>query len=493
MGHEKFKKKILEKHEINLSFNVDGIPIFKSSSKQFWPLSCRIHIKNVVVSPFAVAIFSGDSKPFSVAVYLQQFIEELNNLTSNGFEYNGDIIPVKIKTFSCDAPARAFLKCIKGHTGNYACERCNAKGQNINRRIVYLESTDSCARTHENFVSKMFPAHHLATTPLVLLKNFDLIMNVSLDAMHLCYLGIMRKMMVYWIKGGGTHAARLCVNLRLQLSNRIADSAKYVPNDFNRKPRPLIELDRYKATEFRFIVLYLGPIVLKGMLSQNYYKHFLLFHCAIRILSTVKFIDTAFINTAKELLIYFVQNCENFYGTDFCVYNTHSLIHLADDVKYHKEVLDELSCFIFENFLGSLKSMIRRPNRPCAQICNRMSEKIDFNFIDQSPKPVQCNSKKIQFSNYEIIANNARDSYVLLKGNTILKVLEILKDDFSVMGTLSNKLENFYEYPLPSSSLGIFKFTNFSLNHVIIDIGDILSKCFVVKCDNYYVACELLH
>jgi hypothetical protein len=25
MGHEKFKKKILEKHEINLSFNVDGV------------------------------------------------------------------------------------------------------------------------------------------------------------------------------------------------------------------------------------------------------------------------------------------------------------------------------------------------------------------------------------------------------------------------------------------------------------------------------------
>jgi hypothetical protein len=86
------------------------------------------------VSPFAVAIFSGDSKPFSVTAYLQQFIEELNNLTSNGFEYNGDIIPVKIKTILCDAPARAFLKCIKGRIGNYARERCNAK-----------ESTDSRA------------------------------------------------------------------------------------------------------------------------------------------------------------------------------------------------------------------------------------------------------------------------------------------------------------------------------------------------------------
>jgi hypothetical protein len=97
------------------------------------------------VSPFAVAIFSGDSKPFSVTAYLQQFIEELNNLTSNGFDYNGDIIPVKIKTFLCDAPPRAFLKCIKGHIGNYARERCNAKGQNVNRRIVYLLSTYSRA------------------------------------------------------------------------------------------------------------------------------------------------------------------------------------------------------------------------------------------------------------------------------------------------------------------------------------------------------------
>jgi hypothetical protein len=140
---------------------------------------------------------------------------------------------------------------------------------------------------------------------------------------------------------------------RLQLSNRIADSAKYVPNDFNRKPRPLIELDRYKATEFRFIVLYLGPIVLKRDVVSKLLQTFSIISlCYSDFLSTVKFIDTAFINTAKELLIYFVQNCENFYGTDFCVYNTHSLIHLADDVKYHKEVLDELSCFIFENFFG---------------------------------------------------------------------------------------------------------------------------------------------
>jgi hypothetical protein len=54
---------------------------------------------------------------------------------------------LKLRLFSCDAPARAFLKCIKGHTGNYACERCNAKGQNINRRIVlFWNQLISCAR-----------------------------------------------------------------------------------------------------------------------------------------------------------------------------------------------------------------------------------------------------------------------------------------------------------------------------------------------------------
>lgn len=58
------------------------------------------------------------------------------------------------------------------------------------------------------------------------------------------------------------------------------------------------------------------------------------------------------------------------------VYNVHGLIHLADDAKTFKS-LENISAFPFENFLASLKNIIRKPEFPLAQIIRRLSEKED--------------------------------------------------------------------------------------------------------------------
>jgi len=52
-----------------------------------------------------------------------------------------------------------------------------------------------------------------------------------------------------------------------------------MPSDFSRRPRSLDELAYWKATEFR-----LCPIVLKGIVSQEIYLHFLTLHIALTIL-----------------------------------------------------------------------------------------------------------------------------------------------------------------------------------------------------------------
>ena len=48
---------------------------------------------------------------------------------------------------------------------------------------------------------------------------------------------------------------------------------------------------------------------------------------------------------SKELLSWFVKNAARFYGPYFTVYSVHNLIHLHDDVNYHKMSLFDMSAF----------------------------------------------------------------------------------------------------------------------------------------------------
>lgn len=56
------------------------------------------------------------------------------------------------------------------------------------------------------------------------------------------------------------------------------------PREFCRRPRTLKEFERYKATEFRQFLLYTGPFILKNILDESLYSHFLELSLALRIL-----------------------------------------------------------------------------------------------------------------------------------------------------------------------------------------------------------------
>lgn len=54
---------------LGLQINVDGIPLFRSSSTALWPILCLV--KNVnPCNPFVVGLFCGKEKPGSAAEYL---------------------------------------------------------------------------------------------------------------------------------------------------------------------------------------------------------------------------------------------------------------------------------------------------------------------------------------------------------------------------------------------------------------------------------------
>lgn len=97
---------------IFLNFNFDGLPIFKSSKKEFWPILCSIH-KRPDIKPFVIGIYYGEGKPKNLDAYLEDFIIDVTNLLEKGISLQQQPdkpIIVKIRCFICDSPARAYIK-----------------------------------------------------------------------------------------------------------------------------------------------------------------------------------------------------------------------------------------------------------------------------------------------------------------------------------------------------------------------------------------------
>ena len=111
----------------SLQINIDGLPLFKSTSDQFWPILGKI--QNLCdKTPFIIGLFSGQSKPSNLNDYLRKFLDEYKELNENGFDINGKHFNVQLDSVICDAPARAFVKCIKGHSGYSGCDKCTQCG-----------------------------------------------------------------------------------------------------------------------------------------------------------------------------------------------------------------------------------------------------------------------------------------------------------------------------------------------------------------------------
>lgn len=55
-----YPEKIMSReNHVLLNFNIDGLPLFKSSNVQIWPILCSVKR----FQPFVVAVFCGNGKP----------------------------------------------------------------------------------------------------------------------------------------------------------------------------------------------------------------------------------------------------------------------------------------------------------------------------------------------------------------------------------------------------------------------------------------------
>lgn len=503
-----------QEHKNTLEFfiSTDGAPLGKSSGLSMWPILCQTFGSIVQV----IGIFVGESKPKDSNEFFAPFIEEMEDIQENGLTYDEVSYSVFIKGLIFDAPAKAFALNVKYHSGYNSCTKCTIYGVNISNTVCFPnEYPEPNLRSDEGFRTFQYGEqfnddYQKKKTILANINNLGLITRVPLDYMHLVCLGVMRKLILLWMQGPLKN--RLACHQINKISEQLIQLRLHVPSEFPRKPRNLKLIKLWKATEFRNFLMYYGPVLIKNELNEIAYNHFLLLHVAIRLLADpVAVQKSANIACANELLEKFVADFGNVYEKKNISYNVHNLKHLSQDVRTFG-CLDKFSAFPFENFICTLKRLIRKGDQPLQQLVRRLGEldnivskhnRILKNAADFSKQhnggPLTNNRKydnefQIMHKNSIIFKSDDKNDCVQVKDNSIIQILNFAESEkvFYIIGNKFKIIGNLYEYPYESKLFNIFivKKTN-EVNSW--PCSDIVAKMLKIPSNNNFIVFPILH
>lgn len=509
-----------DQKELNLVVGIDGLPLTKSTKSTFWPILCYIRPYSNIVFP--IGIYYGNDKPKDSNVFLNDFYNEIKYLINTGINIkkkSGELGTKKIilDVFCCDVPAKSYILKTKGHSGFFSCSRCFTEGEFLNRRVCFPELNNCRKRTHENFINKEQEEYHIigpTMSILIDIPGIDIVNDFSLDYMHMVCLGVVKKLINLWLKGPlnnrlNSAKCKLIIDSLLSLK-------EYITKDFQRKPRGIDQACRWKATEFRTFLLYLGPVELKNIINKKCYSNFLYLHVSMSILLRTN-CNIRLIDFSKELLNFFVNDFANIYGKEWVSHNVHALQHINYD--YSKfGPLDNCSAFPFENHMKVLKKYIRKSHQPLQQAVKRYSEYTTYGFkLDKTKNNSNLltfkNShtdgplmkefmpfsgiqyKAIIFKNYEIKINHESDSFVQITDGNIIKIKNICKinNESFILGYSFRSMSPFYTKPIDSTKLGIYLVDNLSNNLSNWQVETIQSKCMLLKIKNKTIAFLVIH
>lgn len=501
---------------IKIQINIDGLPIYKSSNTQLWPILGKLHnsvelFGSVVnIKPIVIGIYQGKQKPSDVHEYLNEFIQEAKILETVGIVHADNCHHMfKLSAFICDMPARSFIKCVKGHGGYSGCDRCTQLGV-YHGKVTYPEC-HAPLRTDSSFRLQSDSNHHLQLSPLCNL-TIDLVNDFVVDYMHLVCLGVTRKLISLWFSG--PLKTRLGPLSRKEINDKLMSFSSHMPCDFARRPRAITEFERWKATEFRSFLLYTGPVYLLDSVPTEVYNNFILLSVAMTcLLSSNLCIKDKYVDYAQDLLILFVEHFGSLYGCEAITYNVHALLHLADDAKRFGP-LDLVSCFQFENCLGQLKRLIRKSNCPLQQIVRRLDEMkalkdcdAENNEVNVIFKQLHANGPTIKEINVlcqyrEVKVNNLtvklheRDKYLKLINGDIVSRENIVTDETNAVYIIYRKFHDcssLLTYPLLSEKIGISKCGYLGQTLHFCTISDVQSKCLVIRYRSSNVVFPITH
>lgn len=402
-------KKNFDDNIISLTMNVDGASISNSNAFQLWPVQMYVNclppaIRYLAQNIIVTTLFYGKKKP-SMKDLLFPLAKELND--------HGDLISIHttdnefvcfrvcISMIACDLPAKSELQNFVGSNGKFGCGYCYQEGvpvaNNANRTTIRFKYEENVKlRSHDEAIELMKRmkseknANSLkgvkGTTALLMLPICNDIINIfSIDYMH--GLGVIVKDIVkIWL---GKRAIPnppykqykiSTVQKRELLQSRIMNLKPTM--NFRRKPRSILDISDFKASELMHLLWYYLRYTLVGLIDTKIIKNFEKLAAASYILCKSDLRHSE-IEDACKLLREFVHEFETIYGPGALTMNIHLLMHYFNMI-LNCGPLWAHGVFGFENKIGTLKRMVNGTTDYLDQISKKYAATITIKNDDKT-------------------------------------------------------------------------------------------------------------
>ncbi|XP_049293236.1 uncharacterized protein LOC125768935 [Anopheles funestus] len=425
-----YRNVIPEEDLFTVQVSIDGLPLFRSSKRQLWPILIRVEeLREAPV--MLVGYYSGLEKPELVEEYFRPLVLEINDLQQRGLQFGNKVVRFALSIFVADSPARAFAKATANFNAKHGCLQCSIVGEYIKpERNVIFDSVNAELRTDAGFRQRVDKDHHKEwRTPIEDVDNFDMIRGfVVADRVHLIDLGCTRLFVQGFLK-------RKFKNFRKWSPQQKEAISKFMVqirlrSEVNRPVRSFLHVRFWKATEYRSFLHYVSVVVWRDFFTYQQYNHFLCYYCGVTIFSSSA--HQRLWPLAEKLLTHFVKEFRKYYGRAYLTSNVHNLIHVAGDVA-NCGPLDNFSTYAFENYLQIVKRYVKSGTRVAAQVAARMQEiasiEVAANRTVLTYPRLKENGAGLLVAADFILLPNFKDQWFLTKDHGIVKFLEVKKLD----------------------------------------------------------------
>lgn len=294
---------------------------------------------------------------------------------------------------------------------------------------------------------------------------------------------------------------------KYQISALLTNTNRELPTEIHRAVRTLKDVRRWKGTEFRTVLLYVGMVVFKKFLPADIFNHFLLLSASVIICSTDAYQN--FRPKAREMFAEYVEDMIHLYDSHSISSNFHNLIHIVDDVERFGN-LNTISAYEFENFLGQIKTKIFSYNRPLEQVARRLIErsnvnlqktnlnstfKISVKYAHQRDDTMLAFNEITYRPNVLLSNRSFGDRWFLTTTNKIAEMQYAFRqnDQYFVSGTVIVDRDDFFKYPFSSRHINILQSKMQKGTEQKFKICEIKAKLICLSSQEDFVFMPLLH